>query len=940
VRIGKHSWYGYGLAGATLVVFLAARWAGPWADHAAFLLYFGVILASALIGGMRAGVTATVLATFFMLCQYTRAAGDSPVATRVDLLFTLILVHLAGLFSSYLSWEYSRKDRTTDRFRKTLADLRQAVLLTDDEGRVTFLNRAAQSLTGWPKAEAHGKPLLRVLHLVEEASRRLVPDPRTAPHPVDSDSPPHAVLVVSRDGVERPVEYSARPLRETEDVQGGTLVTLWDVSECRRLAHEVRQRDERFQALAAGAPSGVLLFDRAGQCTFSNAAAQALGGFTREESWGEGWAEFVHPEDEAVATELLTCLRQRKPFAGECRFQDGQGVVHWARFRLDAGHPEDRHAPRVLTLEDRGAGRQLEDALADNESLRKELRHHQHHESQYKVRLAALEVEQAQLQQQLAEREQVEAERRHVQAREQEAWHRERESLHRKLHQQTEANQHLQTQLAERNGTEDALRKAHAQQQDAWQQMEAQLRQELHDLAQMLQPLQAQLAEHTEIQQRLHAQLAERHGLEEDLRKGHAQSQEEQERVVEQLRRELTESQEREKRSAQELNDLRAMQERAKQERRRQADDEKDHSAKELADIQAHRDQLAEEVCSIRAILAGLGDAVCVLDPEGRIKFVNPAAEQLLGQPATDLLGKPIGELTSDIGGTALPASHTSQPTVSRRTGARFRTPEGAVRVDYTLSSLWKQEQLEGAVLTLREAVSPKPNEQAPAVQPEDATPTADVLGHVTERLPPAAAGLAQVVAALPEPAEALGVEVRRFSVLVDGLSTVGPMGREGLMLNPECVDLSTMLDRAVETAYPLLHDRGHHLTVTLPLVPFSVVLDAARLEQVLVALLDNASRYSPPGGRILLAAELKGAEVIFRIKDEGTGIPDDSLSVVGRGPGFGLALARDLAALHGGHLDMVNGDEGAGSEFVLRLPHASPQRQQGFSEALVGAAG
>jgi CheY-like chemotaxis protein len=109
------------------------------------------------------------------------------------------------------------------------------------------------------------------------------------------------------------------------------------------------------------------------------------------------------------------------------------------------------------------------------------------------------------------------------------------------------------------------------------------------------------------------------------------------------------------------------------------------------------------------------------------------------------------------------------------------------------------------------------------------------------------------------------------------------------------------------------------------------------RVEQILVNLLTNAAKYTPSGGRIRLTAGVEGDEVVFRVQDNGLGIPPESLPrmfelfaqgdrSLGRaegGLGIGLTLVRSLAELHGGTVTATSGGTGQGSEFVVRLPAA-----------------
>ena len=142
---------------------------------------------------------------------------------------------------------------------------------------------------------------------------------------------------------------------------------------------------------------------------------------------------------------------------------------------------------------------------------------------------------------------------------------------------------------------------------------------------------------------------------------------------------------------------------------------------------------------------------------------------------------------------------------------------------------------------------------------------------------------------------------------------------------------------------------RAHVLTISLPDETVTLDGDAVRLTQVLVNLLNNAIKFTPPGGHIWLIAETSGEpehlnQVRIRVRDTGVGIPahmlpkifdmfmqgDVSLERTQAGLGVGLTLVRNLVALHGGTVDVHSEGEGSGSEFTVSLPidpHAQPGR-------------
>jgi CheY-like chemotaxis protein len=153
--------------------------------------------------------------------------------------------------------------------------------------------------------------------------------------------------------------------------------------------------------------------------------------------------------------------------------------------------------------------------------------------------------------------------------------------------------------------------------------------------------------------------------------------------------------------------------------------------------------------------------------------------------------------------------------------------------------------------------------------------------------------------------------------------------------LRKERVELHTVVNQAVETVRPLMDSRKHQLAVSLPSEAVWLEADPARLQQVLANLLNNAAKYTEPGGHVHLSAEREGPDVINRVRDSGIGIlpemlprifesfvqGDRSIDRAQGGLGIGLTLAKSLVEMHGGRIEAHSPGVGKGSEFVVRLP-------------------
>ena len=177
--------------------------------------------------------------------------------------------------------------------------------------------------------------------------------------------------------------------------------------------------------------------------------------------------------------------------------------------------------------------------------------------------------------------------------------------------------------------------------------------------------------------------------------------------------------------------------------------------------------------------------------------------------------------------------------------------------------------------------------------------------------------------------------QVQQMKRLIDDLLDVSRISRGKLELRRERVNLAAVVSYAIEASRPAIENGSHELTVKLPPDPIPLDADMTRLCQALVNLLNNAAKYTNPGGRIELIADREGDQVTIQVKDNGIGIPVDMLprvfemftqvdSTLDRsqgGLGIGLTLARTLISLHGGTIEARSSGCGSGSEFIVRLP-------------------
>jgi PAS domain S-box-containing protein len=177
--------------------------------------------------------------------------------------------------------------------------------------------------------------------------------------------------------------------------------------------------------------------------------------------------------------------------------------------------------------------------------------------------------------------------------------------------------------------------------------------------------------------------------------------------------------------------------------------------------------------------------------------------------------------------------------------------------------------------------------------------------------------------------------QVRQMTRLVDDLLDVSRITTGKIELRSERIELSAAVRIALEASRPLIERGQHILTVVIPPEPIYLNADLARLAQILSNLLNNAAKYTRPGGHIWLCAERADGHVKLRVRDNGMGIPPpmlrkifDMFTQVGGtsdhaqgGLGIGLTLVKRLVEMHGGQVEARSEGVNRGSEFIVTLP-------------------
>jgi PAS domain S-box-containing protein len=209
-----------------------------------------------------------------------------------------------------------------EQYRVTLASIGDAVIATDTNGRVTFLNRIAQELTGWGGEDAAGRPLESVFRIVDEHTRRPAENPaRRALREGRVVGLANHTLLVARDGTERPIDDSGAPIRDEFGAVAGVVLVFRDIAE-RKAAEEARAR---LAAIVESSDDAIVSKTLDGTILSWNAGAERIFGYTAAEAVGKPITLIIPPERLAEEHEILG------------RLSRGERVEHFETVRVAKG---------------------------------------------------------------------------------------------------------------------------------------------------------------------------------------------------------------------------------------------------------------------------------------------------------------------------------------------------------------------------------------------------------------------------------------------------------------------------------------------------------------------------------------------------------------------------------------------------------------------------
>ncbi|MDB5919282.1 MAG: hypothetical protein JWR40_3516 [Massilia sp.] len=356
---------------------------------------------------------------------------------------------------------------------------------------------------------------------------------------------------------------------------------------------------------------------------------------------------------------------------------------------------------------------------------------------------------------------------------------------------------------------------------------------------------------------------------------------------------------------------------------------------------------LLENSALLRAISDTSADVIFAKDRSGRFQFANPATLALIGKPPGEVIGRTDSEVLSDPG-AAGEVMGNDRLVMNWGAPMKFEEtlplPEGGQRT--WLSRKIPYFDAGGEVVGLlgisRDITNRKRAEQDLRESNSRKDEFLAMLAHeLRNPLAPIATGAQLLEQCAGDEkrvrmtACVIARQARHMAALLDDLLDVSRVTRGHIVLKQESVEMASVLAHAIEQASPLMLAREQQFHGPAELGAVWIFGDRTRLTQAVSNVLNNAAKYTPRGGTIILAASADDSRITIVVSDNGVGIDAELLPSIFNlftqgertpdraqgGLGLGLTLVKSIVAMHGGEVGANSAGPGKGSSFVIALP-------------------
>ncbi|HEX5688307.1 MAG TPA: PAS domain S-box protein [Ideonella sp.] len=367
---------------------------------------------------------------------------------------------------------------------------------------------------------------------------------------------------------------------------------------------------------------------------------------------------------------------------------------------------------------------------------------------------------------------------------------------------------------------------------------------------------------------------------------------------------------------------------------------------RDLTERRRHEEQLKDSEERLRLIVEGVKDhAMFLLDVGGIIRSWNQAARTVLGYTQEDAIGQDVAMLYApedrQAGRPEAERSAAAHGGSFQSEGWKMRADGTRLWTDVVITAVRDQSgALQGFVHILRDMTEQRRAETLEA----EGKRVLEFIAMLSHELRNPLAPIQNAVSILKSPigkqqtdrcADLIGRQVNHLTRLVDDLLDVSRITTGKIELQQAPLEMNTLVQVAFDSMRATLESYGHSCELKLAPQPAFINGDSVRLTQVVVNLLTNAAKYTPPNGHVELCVARDRSVVRLEVSDNGVGMPESllqrafdpfvqgprSLDRSAGGLGIGLTLVRKIVDLHGGTVVAASEGAGRGAKFTVTLP-------------------